>query len=99
MKKSPIIKAAEVPERYNFPPVSSPENTLATDISAKLEKARKYDRMITLLEAAELHYEHMISLTKSYMNKEMENPIDFYNKGTLLGYEYVLGDIRILLDK
>ena len=97
--KSPIIKAAQVPERYKFNQMESPEQTSAPDISAKLEKARKYDRMMTLLEASERHYEHIISLTKGSMNKEMENPIDFYNKGTLFGYENVLGDIRILMDK
>ena len=97
-KKSPIIKAAQVPEQYQFNNLQSPEQPLSPEISAKLEKARKYDRIMILLEASEKHYEHMISLTKSCMNKEMENPIDFYNKGTLLGYEYVLGDIRILMD-
>lgn len=97
-KKSPIIEAAQAPENYKFNNFTSPEQPMPPEISAKLEKARKYDRMMLLLEASEKHYEHMISLTKSYMNKEMENPIDFYNKGTLFGYEDVLGDIRILMD-
>ena len=99
MNKSPIIKAAQVPENYKFNQMETPEQALAPDISAKLEKARKYDRMMVLLEASERHYEHIISLTKGSMNKEMENPIDFYNKGTLFGYENMLGDIRILMDK
>lgn len=99
MSRSPIIKAAQVPERYKFNQMESPEQTPAPDISAKLEKARKYDRMMVLLEASEKHYEHMIQITKNCMNKSMENPIDFYNKGTLFGYEDVLGDIRILMDK
>lgn len=98
--KSPIIKGAQVPEQYKFNNMITPEDKIsAADISSKLEKARKYDRLIVLLEANEKHYEHMISLTKSYMNKEMANPIDYYNKGTLFGYEGVLGDIRILLDR
>ena len=98
-KKSPIIKVSEIPEKYAFKQIESPEQNMAPDITAKLEKARKYDRMMLLLEASEKHYEHMISMTKSYMNKEMDNPIDFYNKGTLMGFENVLGDIRILMDK
>lgn len=97
-KKSPIIKACQAPENYKFNNLQSPEQPLSPEISAKLEKARKYDRMMILLEASEKHYEHMITLTKSFMNKEMDNPIDFYNKGTLFGYEDVLGDIRILMD-
>ena len=40
MKKSPIIKAAEVPEKYNFPTMEAPEQALVPDISVKLEKAR-----------------------------------------------------------
>lgn len=95
---SPIIKASQIPEKYAFKNMETPEKDMP-DISAKLEKARKYDRMMILLEASERHYEHIISLTKGSMNKEMENPIDFYNKGTLFGYENVLGDIRILMDK
>ena len=95
---SPIIKASQIPEKYAFKNMETPEKDMS-DISAKLEKARKYDRMMILLEASERHYEHIISLTKGSMNKEMENPIDFYNKGTLFGYENVLGDIRILMDK
>ena len=97
--KSPIIKAAQAPENLRFKELEIPEQYRASDISAKLEKARKYDRMMVLLEASEKHYEHMIQITKNCMNKEMENPIDFYNKGTLFGYEDVLGDIRILMDK
>lgn len=98
-KKSPIIKASQVPEKYIFDQMETPEQNAAPDISVKLEKARKYDRMMILLEASEKHYEHMITLTKSYINKEMDNPIDFFNKGTLMGFENVLGDIRILMDK
>ena len=97
--KSPIIKAAQVPENHRFKELEIPEQYIAPDISAKLEKARKYDRMMTLLEASERHFELIITLTKGSMNKEMENPIDFYNKGTLFDYENVLGDIRILMDK
>lgn len=89
-----IIKANEVIRDWE-----APELPKAAAISQITEKARKYDRLITLLEANEKHYEHMVSLTKNYINKDMESPIDFYNKGTLFGYEDVLGDIKILLDR
>ena len=92
-----IIKASQIPENYKFQNMQTPE-ALMPDISAKLEKAREYDRLVILLKAAEKHYENMVKLTKNYICKEMNNPIDYYNKGTLLGYEDVLGDIRVLLD-
>lgn len=97
-KSSNIIKASQVSEAYKFNQLETPE-TLAPEISAKLEKAREYDRLKILLEASEKHYENMISLTKNHMNKEMSSPIDFYNKGTLFGYEDVLSDIKILLNR
>ena len=89
-----IIKANEVIRDWE-----APELPKAAAISQINEKARKYDRLVLLLEANEKHYEHMVSLTKSYINNEMQSPIDFYNKGTLFGYEDVLGDIKILLDR
>ena len=89
-----IIKTSEVIRDWE-----TPELPKAAAISQITEKARKYDRLMVLLEANEKHYEHMVSLTKTYINKEMESPIDFYNKGTLFGYDDVLGDIRILLDR
>ena len=52
-KKSPIIKAAQAPENYKFNNFTSPEQPMPPEISAKLEKARKYDRMMLLLEASE----------------------------------------------
>lgn len=89
-----IIKATEVIRERE-----APELPKSAAISQITEKALKYDRLMVLLEANEKHYEHMVSLTKTYINKDMESPIDFYNKGTLFGYEDVLGDIRILLDR
>lgn len=93
-KTNNIIKASEVMKQWE-----APELPKAAAISQITEKARKYDRLVLLLEANEKHYEHMVSLTKSYINKDMVSPIDFYQKGTLLGYEDILGDIRILLDR
>ena len=97
-KSSNIIKAAQVPEAYKFEKMEKPE-AITPEISAKLEKAREYDRLKILLEASEKHYEHMVNLTKDYINKEMVSPIDYYNKGTLFGYEDVLNDIKILLKR
>lgn len=95
-----IIKATEVINKWEIPEQKTiPELPKAAAISQITEKARKYDKLMILLEANEKHYEHMVSLTKSYINKEMVSPIDFYQKGTLLGYEDILGDIRILLDR
>ena len=89
-RPSPIIKNANIVEKWETPETPS---------AAAVEKARKYDRIIDRLEISQKHYEHMIELTKSYIGKEMDNPIDFYNKGTLFGYENVLSDIKIILDK
>ena len=97
LKNSNIIKASQVPENYKFENIQTPES-LTPEISAKLEKAREYDRLVLLLKAEEKHYENMVNLTKNYICDEMSNPIDFYNKGTLFGYENVLSDIRVLLD-
>lgn len=94
MQKPTIIKNSAIAQQYNIPEMPKPKQA-AGDVN---EKARKYDQMVLLLNAQEQHYQNMIQITKSYMNKDMESPIDFYQKGTLIGYEDVLSDIRILLN-
>lgn len=89
-RPSPIIKGTNVPEQWNVPEMPS---------AAAVDKAREYDRLMELLKVSEKHYEHMISLTKGYIGKEMDNPIDFYNKGTLFAFESMVNDIKIMLDK
>ena len=69
-RPSPIIKGVNTIQNYEAPELTP----------AALDKAREYDRLIDLLKVSEKHYENMISLTKSYVGKEMDNPIDFYNK-------------------
>lgn len=90
-RPSPIIKGVNVPEKYE-----APELQLS---AAAVEKAKEYDRLMNLLRVSEKHYEHMISLTKGYIGKEMDNPIDFYNKGTLFAFESMVNDIKIMLEK
>ena len=89
-RPSPIIKNANIPHTYEVPEL----NTKAT-----IDKAKEYDRLMDLLKVSEKHYEHMISLTKGYIGKEMDNPIDFYNKGTLFAFESMVNDIKIMLEK
>ena len=88
-RPSPIIKGVNTIQNYEVPELTP----------AALDKAREYDRLIDLLKVSEKHYENMISLTKSYVGKEMDNPIDFYNKGTLFAFESMVNDIKIMLNK
>lgn len=88
-RPSPIIKGVNTIQNYEAPELTP----------AALDKAREYDRLIDLLKVSEKHYENMISLTKSYVGKEMDNPIDFYNKGTLFAFESMVNDIKIMLNK
>lgn len=93
MIKSPIIKSATIPEQWMIPELPDMEQ-----IAVVREKARKYDELLLLLKENEKRYEHRIELTKSFIPKTMDNPIDFYNKGTLLGYEDARSDIQLLLE-